>query len=64
MFPSRIESFGLPILEAMEFDCPIIAVNKEYAKEVLGDYKEKHFFEHNDAHGLSELMKKFIKNKD
>ena len=60
IFPSRIESFGLPLLEAKEFKCPIITINQEYARELLSDYKDKYFFEKNDAKKLSELMRKFI----
>ena len=41
IFPSLIESLGLPILEAKLFKMPIICANLPYAKELL---KKKGFF--------------------
>ena len=37
IFPSFIESLGLPILEAKLFKMPIICSNLPYAKELLGN---------------------------
>lgn len=42
IFPSLIESLGLPILEAKLFKMPIICSNLEYARELLG--KKAFFF--------------------
>lgn len=44
LFPSEIETFGLPLLEARNFNTPIISIDKPYAKEVLSDYPNAHFF--------------------
>lgn len=38
LFPSVIETLGLPLIEAARFGRPIIACDLEYAHEVLGDY--------------------------
>jgi len=35
-FPSKFEGFGLGLLEAMVFDCPIVATNLGPFREVLG----------------------------
>lgn len=35
--PSRSEGFGLPLLEATYFDCPVIASDIPVFKEILGD---------------------------
>ncbi len=45
VFPSLIETFGLPLLEASLFNKPILTVNKSYAKETLADYSNALFLE-------------------
>ncbi len=37
VYPSRYEGFGLPILEAMSFDCPVICSNNSSIPEIGGD---------------------------
>lgn len=37
VFPSLYEGFGLPILEAMKFDCPVITSNVSSLPEAAGD---------------------------
>ncbi len=37
VFPSLYEGFGLPILEAMQYDCPVITSNVSSLPEVGGD---------------------------
>lgn len=39
LFPSKIETFGLPLVEAAMFGLPIIAADLSYAREVLDSYK-------------------------
>jgi glycosyltransferase involved in cell wall biosynthesis len=43
LFPSFIESFGLPLVEAASFGLPIIASDLPYAHEVLHNYEGVHF---------------------
>jgi len=38
-FPSKLETWGLPLSEYKKYNKPIIAANLKYAKEVLNDYK-------------------------
>ncbi|MCB2289987.1 glycosyltransferase [Clostridium sp. CS001] len=38
IFPSLLESFGLPLLEAAQIGLPILSINKSYAREVLYGY--------------------------
>ena len=45
LFPSRIESFGLPLLEASCFGLPVIASDLPYAREVLEDYSNTIFID-------------------
>ncbi|MGI1970357.1 glycosyltransferase family 4 protein [Shewanella baltica] len=58
IFPSFYEGFGLPILEAMSFNLPILVADIEVFKEVAND-KVK-YFNHYDFSdfdcGLSELL--------
>ena len=35
IYPSIIESFGLPLIESMEFNCKIIASDLDYVKEIV-----------------------------
>jgi len=43
VFPSLIESFGLPLLEAAAFGKPIIALDAEYSRDVISDYEDVQF---------------------
>jgi glycosyltransferase involved in cell wall biosynthesis len=52
VFPSLIESLGLPILEAKILDRYIIAINKDYTHELLDDYKKVMFFDHNNSNQI------------
>jgi len=38
LFPSYIETFGLPLIEAAAFGLPIGVANEAYAHEVLKGY--------------------------
>jgi glycosyltransferase involved in cell wall biosynthesis len=38
LYPSFIESFGLPLIEAASFGIPIIASNLPYSREVVSEY--------------------------
>jgi glycosyltransferase involved in cell wall biosynthesis len=40
IFPSRYEGFGLPVLEAMAYQCPVISYPNKATKEVAGDQIE------------------------
>jgi glycosyltransferase involved in cell wall biosynthesis len=37
VFPSRYEGFGLPVLEAMQAGCPVVAYDNSSIPEVAGD---------------------------
>lgn len=38
LFPSYIESFGMPLLEAAIFGKPIVVIDAEYSREVISGY--------------------------
>ena len=60
LFPSYIESFGLPLLEARLFGCPIIASDCSFSREILNGYDKMEFFGPFDVKALINLMGHFI----
>ncbi|MCM4165942.1 MULTISPECIES: glycosyltransferase, partial [unclassified Arenibacter] len=63
VFPSKLESWGLPITEFKSFNKPIFLSNLSYAKETLGDYNKGYFFNPNSHIELSILLKQLIDNE-
>jgi glycosyltransferase involved in cell wall biosynthesis len=49
LFPSYIETFGLPLIEAASFGIPILAADMDYAREVMVDYEGVKFLDYKDA---------------
>lgn len=62
LFPSYIESLGLPLLEAREAGCPIIASDCAFSREILEGYDKAVFFDPFSADELAEEMKKYIES--
>lgn len=60
LFPSYVETFGLPLLEARVAGCPVIASDCAFSKEILKDYSGAQFFNPFDSNKLAELMKSMI----
>lgn len=63
VFPSFIETFGLPLLEAKECDDYVVAADTAFAREILQSYKRRSFFEYKNYEELASIMKKFIENE-
>jgi len=57
IFPSLLESWGLPITEAKLFSKPIILADLEYAHEAVSLYDKVKFFDPEDYMQLAGLMK-------
>lgn len=55
IFPSRIEGFGLPPLEAMSYGTPVAAARTSSLPEVLGD--AAHYFDPDDIEALTNIMR-------
>lgn len=53
VYPSLYEGFGIPPLEAMNFDCPVVCSNTSSMPEVAGD--AANYF---DPHNLEEMRQK------
>ncbi|RCH55908.1 glycosyltransferase family 1 protein [Mucilaginibacter hurinus] len=60
VFPSKLESWGLPISEFKEFNKPMLIARLPYADETVGNYNEVSYFPINDASKLAVLMEQFI----
>lgn len=60
VFPSYIETFGLPLLEARMHEAPILASDCAFSHEVLDDYEKVNFFDPFNHKQLSEFMEKSI----
>lgn len=57
IFPSYIETFGLPMLEAKMHKCPILASDCAFSHEILDGYEKVHFFDPFNSLNLAELIK-------
>lgn len=61
LFPSRLESWGLPISEFLSSERPMIIANEPYAYETAEGGKKVAFFDTNNAGALATIMEKLIK---
>ena len=58
VYPSLYEGFGLPILEAMNFDCPVICSNTSSMPEVAG--KSAQYFDPQNIDSIQEAVTKMV----
>ena len=63
IFPSKLETWGLPITEFKPFGKPLLVADCRYAAETVGDYGNAAFFEPDDSARLAELMSSVIENR-
>ena len=63
IFPSYIETFGLPILESKLHKGIILASNSSFSKEILYGYGNAYFFDPFDVGELSKLMEDILLDK-
>ena len=64
IFPSKLETWGLPISEAKAFGKNIILADLEYAHETLGTYEKVMFFGPDNAEKLAEKMEMLINDDE
>jgi len=57
-FPSRLETWGLPITEFKTTGKPILAADLPYAHETVGNYDLSAFFDPDDPTRLAEIMRR------
>lgn len=60
LFPSYLETAGLPLLEAKAYGAQIIAADCRYAQSVLCGYEDVCYFHPDDSHDLAGIMKTYI----
>lgn len=58
IYPSLYEGFGIPPLEAMSFNCPVVCSNLSSIPEVIGDAGE--YFDPYDIDSISEAIQKVV----
>ncbi|CAD2074891.1 hypothetical protein JEOAER750_01041 [Jeotgalicoccus aerolatus] len=63
VFPSYIETFGLPLIEAKKSNSIILVADEPYSREVLENYNNVYFFKWYDADELSSYMHDIIKGE-
>lgn len=63
IFPSYIESYGLPMLEAAQKADLILAADIEVTHEVLSGYSNVYYFDYRDPVALARLMRRVIEGK-
>lgn len=56
VFPSRLETWGLPISEAQQLGKPILAADLPYARETVGTYDRVRFFPADDPGALADAI--------
>lgn len=61
IFPSYLETFGLPLLEASVIGSPIRASNMPFSREILRDYFDKVFFDPESIEELEGIIRKDVK---
>lgn len=64
IFPSRLESWGLPISEFKPTKKPMFLVDLPYAHETLGDYDNVCFFSPDSAEDLANKINDFLEKKN
>src|SRR5690606_41307637 len=62
LFPSRLETWGLPLTEFSTTQKPIFAANLPYAHETLGGHHNAHFFNPEDSTQLARLMENLVRS--
>lgn len=63
IFPSYIETIGLPLIEAAQQGAIILSADCLYAHEVLKDYSNVYYFDPFDERELAKLMQDVLENK-
>jgi glycosyltransferase involved in cell wall biosynthesis len=62
LFPSLLETWGLPISEFKQTGKLILLADLPYARETLGEYQNAVFFDPRDADNLAEKMARAVNN--
>ncbi len=63
LFPSYVETFGLPLLEARLTDAPVIASDCPFSNEILAGYEKASFFDPFSAEQLALRMRAVLEGE-
>lgn len=63
VFPSKLETWGLPLTETKEFNKPIFVSDLPYAHETVGNYDKVCFFDLNEPQNLAHKIQLFAEEK-
>jgi len=63
LFPSYLETFGLPPLEARKMKAVVLASDMPFCRESLEGYENAYFYGIHDAEKLASLMKQVIQGE-
>ena len=61
IFPSKLETWGLPVSEYRMTGKPVILADLPYAHETIGEYGKACFFNCRDAEQLARIMRRVMK---
>lgn len=64
LFPSYLETCGLPMLEAKAMAARVLASDMPFSHECLDDYKNADFFQYDDPVMLAHKMKIFLESPE
>ncbi|HCB7440020.1 TPA: glycosyltransferase, partial [Escherichia coli] len=64
LFPSRLETFGIPLIEAVKFNSNIIVSDLPYAHDVLDGYENVKYCNPDSPEDWSEAIKFAINLKE
>lgn len=62
IFPSKLETWGLPVTEMKSFNKPIFIAKQPYAYETVGNYNKVCFFDSDNPNQLAQLMKALMED--
>lgn len=60
VFPSRLETWGLPLSEFRSFGKPVFVADRPYARETLSGYDQACYFDPDDPTTLASLLRSFV----
>ena len=63
LFPSRTETLGLVLLEAMAAGCPVVAAGTGGITDIVTDGENGYLFDPSDANGAIEATRRLLANK-
>jgi glycosyltransferase involved in cell wall biosynthesis len=63
LFPSKLETWGMPISEFEQTGKPMLVIDLPYAHETVGAYPAVRFFPPDDPQMLADAMKSFIQGR-